>query len=180
MIWLGVDLGDARVGLSKSDPELTFAHPIGNIQAYGDSFNTIEDVINVIEDNSVSRVVVGLPLQLDGSEGKSAKKARRWGANLAKRIKSLFDYGDWSLDFIPEIVFNDERLTTVTAHRQLLDADFSTKKHRPMVDQQSAVLILQSAIDDYRNACKNVKGDSQDDSQVDSQSDSIRKEAFNE
>ena len=100
----------------------------------------------------------------------------RWGANLAKRIKSLFDYGDWSLDFIPEIVFNDERLTTVTAHRQLLDADFSTKKHRPMVDQQSAVLILQSAIDDYRNACKNVKGDSQSDSQ----SNSIRKEAFNE
>ena len=149
MIWLGVDLGDARVGLSKSDPELTFAHPIGNIQAYGDSFNAIEDVINVIEDNSVSRVVVGLPLQLDGSEGKSAKKARRWGANLAKRIKSLFDYGDWSLDFIPEIVFNDERLTTVTAHRQLLDADFSTKKHRPMVDQQSACLLYTSdAADD--------------------------------
>ena len=79
MIWLGVDLGDARVGLSKSDPELTFAHPIGNIQAYGDSFNAIEDVINVIEDNSVSRVVVGLPLQLDGSEGKSAKKSAQMG-----------------------------------------------------------------------------------------------------
>ena len=51
MVWLGIDLGDARVGLSKSDPELTFAHPIGNIQSYGDSFNAIEDVLNIIFDN---------------------------------------------------------------------------------------------------------------------------------
>ena len=117
MVWLGIDLGDARVGTALSDPELTFAHPAGNVQSYGDSFNAIEDVLNIIEDNSVSRVVIGLPLQLDGTEGKPAKKARRWGTNLVKRMKSLFDYGDWSLDFIPEVVWKDERLTTVTAHK---------------------------------------------------------------
>lgn len=89
MIWLGVDLGDARVGLALSDPELTFAHPIGNVQVQGDSFRAIDEVLCVIEDNSVSRVVIGLPLQLDGSEGKSAKKSRRWGKNLIKRMQLL-------------------------------------------------------------------------------------------
>lgn len=151
MIWLGVDLGDARVGLALSDPELTFAHPIGNVQVQGDSFRAIDEVLCVIEDNSVSRVVIGLPLQLDGSEGKSAKKSRRWGKNLIKRMQLLRDENDWELSYVPEVVWKDERLTTVSAHRQLLQADLSTKRHRPMVDQQSAVLILQSAIDDYSN-----------------------------
>ena len=86
MTWLGIDLGDARVGLALSDPELTFAHPIGNIQAYGDSFRAIDDVIYTIEDENVDHVVIGLPLLLSGEEGKSAKKARRWANNLAKRI----------------------------------------------------------------------------------------------
>lgn len=147
MVWLGIDLGDARVGLALSDPELTFAHPIGNVQVFGDSFRAIDEVMNLIEENQVKRVVIGLPLQLDGSEGKSAKKARRWEKNLAKRIELAKNVEDWTLSYIPDIVWKDERLTTVSAHRQLLQADFSTKKHRPMVDQQSAVLILQSALD---------------------------------
>ncbi|WP_375169057.1 Holliday junction resolvase RuvX [Gardnerella vaginalis] len=147
MVWLGIDLGDARVGLALSDPELTFAHPIGNVQVFGDSFRAIDEVMNLIEENQVKRVVIGLPLQLDGSEGKSAKKARRWEKNLAKRIELAKNVGDWTLSYIPDIVWKDERLTTVSAHRQLLQADFSTRKHRPMVDQQSAVLILQSALD---------------------------------
>ncbi|WP_421778166.1 Holliday junction resolvase RuvX [Gardnerella sp. KA00747] len=147
MVWLGIDLGDARVGLALSDPELTFAHPIGNVQVFGDSFRAIDDVMDLIEKEKVRRVVIGLPLQLDGSEGKSAKKARRWGKNLAKRIESAKNEGDWLLSYVPDIVWKDERLTTVSAHRQLLQADFSSKQHRPMVDQQSAVLILQSALD---------------------------------
>lgn len=64
MTWLGIDLGDARVGLALSDPELTFAHPIGNIQVHGDSFRAIEDVIYTIEDEDVNHVIVGLPLLL--------------------------------------------------------------------------------------------------------------------
>lgn len=152
MVWLGIDLGDARVGLALSDPELTFAHPIGNVQVFGDSFRAIDEVMSLIEEEKVRRVVIGLPLQLDGSEGKSAKKARRWGKNLAKRIESAKNEGDWTLSYEPDIVWKDERLTTVSAHRQLLQADFSTRKHRPMVDQQSAVLILQSALDANRDS----------------------------
>ena len=62
MVWLGVDLGDARVGLALSDPELTLAHPAGNIQVYGDSFWALDEVIDVIEDASLDHVAVSLPL----------------------------------------------------------------------------------------------------------------------
>lgn len=147
MVWLGVDLGDARVGLALSDPELTLAHPAGNVGVYGDSFQALDEVINVIEDELVDHVVVGLPLLLDGSEGKSAKKARRWAANLATRIQRMMDDGECSIEHIPSIVLLDERLTTVSAHRQLLQAQVTTRRHRPFVDQQSAVVILQSALD---------------------------------
>lgn len=147
MVWLGIDLGNARVGLALSDPELTFAHPIGNIQVFGDYFQAIDDVINIIEDENVTRVIIGLPLQLDGTEGKSAKKALRWGKNLLKRMQVLCDEDDWMLPDVPEVAWKDERLTTVSAHIQLSQADFSTRQHRPMIDQQSAVLILQSALD---------------------------------
>lgn len=147
MTWLGIDLGDARVGLALSDPELTLAHPIGNIQVYGDSFRAIDDVIDTIEDEHVDRVIVGLPLLLNGTEGKSAKKARRWARNLAKRIEGLMTDGEIELDKAPDIELVDERLTTVSAHRQLYDVNIAGRKHRPVVDQQSAVVILQSALD---------------------------------
>ena len=56
MVWLGIDLGDARVGLALSDPGITLAHPAGNIQVYGDSFRALDEVVDVIEDESVDHV----------------------------------------------------------------------------------------------------------------------------
>lgn len=147
MVWLGIDLGDARVGLALSDPELTLAHPIGNIQVYGDSFRALDEVVNVIEDESVDHVVIGLPLLLNGEDGKSAKKARRWAANLAKRLSFAVADDGYALTSVPTIDLVDERLTTVTAHHQLFDAQIGGRRHRPMVDQQSAVVILQTALD---------------------------------
>jgi putative Holliday junction resolvase len=146
MVWLGVDLGNARVGLALSDPELTFAHPAGNIHVAGDYFFAIDEVLDVIEDEHVTHVVVGLPLQMDGSEGKSAKKARRWAANLGKRLQSLREEQSEEHQ-ITQVSLVDERLTTVSAHRQLFEANKASDRHRPLVDQQSAVVILQTALD---------------------------------
>ena len=147
MVWLGIDLGDARVGLALSDPELSFAHPAGNLNAYGDSFRTLDDVIELIEGAPIERVIVGLPMQLNGSEGSSAKKARRWANNLHRRLLLAQDDDDYDIREIPQIELMDERLTTVSAHQQLSQAHIAGRQHRPMVDQQSAVLILQSALD---------------------------------
>lgn len=147
MVWLGIDLGDARVGLALSDPGITLAHPVGNIQVYGDSFRALDEVVDVIEDESVDHVIVGLPLLLSGEEGKSAKKARRWTVNLERRLRAAVEDDEYSLTQVPTIELVDERLTTVTAHHQLFDAQIGGRGHRPMVDQQSAVVILQTAID---------------------------------
>lgn len=147
MVWLGIDLGDARVGLALSDPGITLAHPADNIQVYGDSFRALDEVVDVIEDESVDHVIVGLPLLLSGEEGKSAKKARRWTVNLERRLRAAVDDDEYSLTQVPTIELVDERLTTVTAHHQLFDAQIGGREHRPMVDQQSAVVILQTAID---------------------------------
>lgn len=147
MVWLGVDLGNARVGLALSDPELTLAHPAGNIVVTGDSFFALDPVIDLIEEEHVDHVIIGLPLQLDGTEGRSAKKARRWANNLQKRMMLLLEDGVFALPDVPTVTLVDERLTTVSAHRQLYEAQVSSKRHRPMVDQQSAVVILQTALD---------------------------------
>ncbi|GAA0631315.1 Holliday junction resolvase RuvX [Bifidobacterium pullorum] len=147
MVWLGVDLGNARVGLALSDPELTLAHPAGNIAVNGDSFFALDPVITLIEEEGVDHVVVGLPLQLDGSEGRSAKKAKRWADNLKKRISGLIDDGQFALSAVPTVTLVDERLTTVSAHRLLYEAQVTGRRHRPMVDQQSAIVILQTALD---------------------------------
>ena len=153
MVWLGVDLGDARVGLALSDPELTFAHPYGNIQAYGDSFRALDDVITVIEDEAVDHIVVGLPLQLDGTEGKSAKKARRWSANLEKRMRNLMDEHDFALYHIPQVTLLDERLTTAQAQRTLIGANVSRKKRKHVVDKMAAQIILQNYLDAKGGGC---------------------------
>ena len=137
--WLGVDLGNARVGLALSDPELTLAHPIGNIQVRGDYFQALYDVLDIIEDNHVSHVVVGYPLLLNGTEGASAKKARRWAGNLRRRLEGA--------GIAATIQLLDERMTTVSAHRQLLEVGLGMRAHRPNVDQQSAVVLLQAALD---------------------------------
>ena len=148
MVWLGIDLGDARVGLALSDPGITLAYPAGNIQVYGDSCRALADeVVDVIEDELVDHVIVGLPLLLSGEEGKSAKKARRWTVNLERRLRAAVEDDEYSLTQVPTIELVDERLTTVTAHHQLFDAQIGGHEHRPMVDQQSAVVILQTAID---------------------------------
>ena len=105
---------------------------------------------NVIEDEHVDHVIVGLPLQMDGTEGKSAKKARRWAANLEKRLQAESEDSDSTEYQIPQVSLIDERLTTVSAHRQLFEAHKASNKHRPVVDQQSAVVISQTALDRTR------------------------------
>ena len=147
MVWLGVDLGEARVGLALSDPELTFAHPIGNIKVHGNAMDAIEDVIDILEREQVERIIVGVPLLLSGKQGESARKAQGWTRELMSRLLEYRNTGQIQLNDVPIVELQDERLTTVTAHRQLSDTQISTRDHRPMVDQQSAVLILQSALD---------------------------------
>ena len=140
MRWMGVDLGEARVGVALSDPEKTLAFPLKDVRVYGDSFEALDECIDIVTDNAVGHVVIRLPLILSGEEGKSAKKARRWAKQLTVRMERE------GLT-VPTITLQDERLTTVTAHQQLRDNGYAERQHRPLVDQQAAVIILQTALD---------------------------------
>jgi putative holliday junction resolvase len=145
---MGIDLGESRVGVAISDPELMLAHPAGNIEVRGDYFQALDEVIDLAEQYNVNRIIVGNPLLLDGTEGHSAKKAKRWTHNLKRRIEQLASRRQLRLVDIPVIDMKDERLTTVTAHKQLLEAGIDNRQHKPKVDQQSAVILLQTSLNE--------------------------------
>ncbi|XCB30110.1 Holliday junction resolvase RuvX [Arcanobacterium hippocoleae] len=138
---IAVDVGLARVGVARSDSDGIMALPVATFPRENGDFT---GVLGLLETFNVLEIYVGLPLNMDGSEGKNAKDARRWAMRLLRMIENKF------FGFSPEIRMIDERLTTVTAHQQLLQAGRRRKHHRDVVDQQAAVVILENAFSQER------------------------------
>ena len=135
---LGVDVGSVRVGLAVCDPEGLIASPVATLPR---DERTQADLVRIAEEvtgRGVVEVVVGLPRSLDGSEGAAAEAARGYAVRLAGRVAPV------------PVRLVDERLSTVGAHRALHDAGVRGRKHRRVVDQVAAVLILQTALDAER------------------------------
>lgn len=136
-IILGVDYGDARTGLSVCDRMGMLATGAGCIKC--ESFKkTAEAVAAEAEKRSASRIVVGNPINMNGTEGARSEKCRRFAEYLAQ------------LSGLPVELY-DERLTTVSAHRFLSDANVRGKKRKNSVDELSATLILQDYLDKRKN-----------------------------
>lgn len=133
---LAIDLGGVRVGVARSDCDGIMAVPVATLQR---SHRDIYEVMDLAREFDVIEIVVGLPLNMDGSEGKSAREARRWSRRLARKIHPL------------PVRLVDERLSSVSAHRQLHDAGRAEITHRSVVDQAAAVVILESALNFERN-----------------------------
>ena len=125
---LAVDLGMARVGLALSDPEGRMAFPLATL-ARTTRERLFADLLAVIEREGVERVVVGLPLCLDGTDSESTRRARNFAASLARRTA------------VP-VLLEDERLSTEAALDDLRAAGVRGKRVRAAVDQQAAVRIL--------------------------------------
>ena len=134
---LGIDLGDRRVGLSISDRTQSIASNYSTIQKKKFSVFSL-DLKSIIDKEIICGIVIGLPLNMDGSEGPKCQSAR----DFAKNFSNIVD--------LP-ITFWDERLTTVAAERSLLSADLSRKKRRQVIDSVAAVLILQNLLDRLKN-----------------------------
>jgi putative holliday junction resolvase len=130
---LGIDPGARRIGLSLSDAEGRFASPIGAVQVR-DREQAIREIAAEAVRHEAQRVVVGLPLRLDGSEGESARLARR----LAERVGAATGL---------EVVLWDERLTSRAAERALSAAGARGARKRAAVDAVAAALLLQSYLD---------------------------------
>jgi putative Holliday junction resolvase len=133
---LGLDLGEKTIGLALSDIMLTVATPLETLKRgkFSADAATIEALI---AKHGVGGLVIGLPLNMDGTDGPSAQSARAFGRNFAARSE------------LP-IVFWDERLSTAAVTRTLLDADASRKRRGEVVDKMAAAYILQGVLDRLR------------------------------
>lgn len=130
-VWMGIDPGDARIGLAVSDAGGVLAVPLGTVLAGRGALDAIAMEVN---DTGAELVVVGLPRSMDGSESHAATKVRAFAASLAGVLT------------VP-VRLVDERLTTVSASRALHQAGRTSKQQRDVIDQAAAVELLQSALD---------------------------------
>lgn len=130
---LGVDYGEKRIGMASGDLELGIATPLQMIEVRNTG-QAVDAVKQVCEETGASKVVVGLPLNMDGSEGSAAEGALAFVARLRKILSVPVD--TW-----------DERLSTRIVERVLLDADVSRAKRRGKRDKLAAQVILQGYLD---------------------------------
>lgn len=131
---LGIDPGSKRIGLAVSDLSGTIASPLMVLHRSKSKQHDLHELARIARDEEAEVIVIGLPLNMDGSQGKSAKAAIAEG----RRLATLVD--------VP-IEMHDERLTTATADRSMLDAGMNAIERRKVVDKVAAAIMLQSWLD---------------------------------
>ncbi len=129
---LGIDLGDARVGIAVSDDLGMLAHPMETIQVKAG--RVMQRILEIIKEKGTQTVVVGMPRNMDGSFGPAAQKTREFIEALKQETTA-------------RIVPWDERLTTVSAQRSLHEAGKNARAQKAMIDQVAAQILLQSWLD---------------------------------
>ena len=137
MVILSVDYGDARTGVAVCDKFEILASPVTVVHEKN-AEKLAESIAKIAAEKRVEHLVVGLPKNMDGSEGFRAENCRNFAAILQEKTKLPLD-------------FQDERLTTVSAHNALNLTDTRGKKRKAVVDAVSAVIILE----DYLRKRKN-------------------------
>ncbi len=132
---LGIDPGDARIGVATSDPSGILATPVETVtRGEGD----LDRLAHLVQEAGAVRIYVGLPRSMSGGEGPSAGKVRAFARELSNRVQPV------------PVRLCDERLSTVTAEGQLRAQGRKGKKRRAVVDQAAAVVILQGALERER------------------------------
>jgi len=134
---LGLDLGEKTIGLALSDTSLSIATPMQTLKR-GKFAADAAQLDIIISAQGVGGLVVGLPLNMDGSDGPSAQSARAFARNWVARSP------------LP-VILQDERLSTSAVTRTLLEADASRRRRDHVVDKMAAAYILQGALDRLRN-----------------------------
>ena len=134
---VGIDLGSKRIGVAVSDSEGKVATPSRVVQRSGDRSRDHRAIRDIVDEYEAGQLVVGLPLSLDGSMGPAARAA----AAEAEELAAVVD--------VPVEVY-DERLTTVTADRSLMEMKMKADARRRVVDKVAAAVMLQSWLDGRR------------------------------
>jgi len=130
---MGLDLGTKTIGIAFSDTRLTIA--TARTTLIRKKFTQdAETILGMANEEDVFAIVLGLPLNMDGSEGPRSQSTRAFARNLGK------------LTQLP-IIFRDERLSTYAAEQAMIEADLSRKKRKEKIDAVAAAIILQGALD---------------------------------
>ncbi|CAM2983830.1 Holliday junction resolvase RuvX [Hathewaya histolytica] len=130
---LGLDIGDRTIGVSISDPLGFTAQGITTIRRKNEKYD-LEELRIICNEYSVEKIVSGLPKNMNGTLGPQGEKVKEF----AEKIRETLNI---------EIIYWDERLTTVAAHRAMLEADLSRKKRKKIVDKIASTYILQGYLD---------------------------------
>lgn len=125
---LGIDHGDARVGIAATDDFGILAHPVETIDRA--KTEPVERIVQLAALRKIRTLVVGLPVRMDGTEGVSAIKVRKFAKQLRERLPAI------------PVVFVDETLTTSSASAKLREAGKKAKDQKGLIDQAAAVEIL--------------------------------------
>jgi putative Holliday junction resolvase len=136
MIVLALDPGTKRIGLAVSDPRGSFALPLDPV-AVGADVEHLASIARAAAERRAQRILVGLPLRLDGTEGPAAKAARAFAAAVER-----------TTGLAVELV--DERLTTAQAERELIGRGMRREKRREKIDSVAASVLLQAWLDARR------------------------------
>lgn len=132
---LGLDLGQARIGVAVSDPERRLAVPVGTVRTGAPE--DVKAIAALVREHHVGLIVVGLPLRLSGERGPEAERAEAF----ADALRGFLD--------LP-VELQDERLTTVEAERTLREAGLTGRERRAVVDRSAAAVLLQAWLDRHR------------------------------
>jgi putative holliday junction resolvase len=132
-----LDLGDRRIGIAVSDPLLLTAQGLQTYERKEPDAD-MDYITALVEQYTASIVVIGLPVNMNGTMGPRALISKDFGESLQQRITAKIDY--W-----------DERLSTASAERMLIQADVSRKKRKKVIDKMAAVNILQGYLDYLSN-----------------------------
>ncbi|CAM4368783.1 Holliday junction resolvase RuvX [Paenibacillus tarimensis] len=130
---MGLDYGDRRIGVAVSDAFRWTAQGLGVVAKRHDS-GELEEIAGLVKEHEVSEIVVGLPKNMNGTIGPRGEICIAFAQSLREKLN------------LPVHLW-DERLTTVSAERTLLEADISRKKRKQVVDKMAAALILQNFLD---------------------------------
>lgn len=137
---MGLDVGDAHIGIALSDPLNSFALPHSTLDRKR-SKTIIQDILNIAVEQQIATIVVGLPYELDGTIGPQALKVKTFFASLAKAISKTT-----SLAHINALLF-DERFTSTSADRVLIGSGLRDKERRKARDQIAAALIVEGYLE---------------------------------
>lgn len=127
---LGIDYGEARVGIAATDACGILAHPVESIARA--RVDPLERIAELAKERGVRTLVLGLPLRLDGTEGTACQKVRAFGRKLAAKLPGI------------PLLYVDEFLTTSTAQEKLRQSGKKARQFRPIIDQAAAVEILRN------------------------------------